>query len=145
MKPRMSSCLLLTLLSCGLDVQEVHYADVAAARSAGAFARGWLPDVLPDDARDISERHDLDTNATWACFSAPTGVGVVRSKLGLLKARRVEWPLTSHPGRPWWPSAMTSPGVEAYEFAEDQGLRVVVGLVPGGTAACLQRTLDSHR
>jgi len=145
MRVRVLLCLALTPLSCDLDVREVRYPDVAAARSGGAFTRGWLPDVLPEDARDISERHDLDTNVTWACFSTPSGVGVVRSKLGLLKARRVAWPSTASPGRPWWPAAMKSPGVEAYEFSEDHDLTVIVGLDPNGSAACFQRRLEPRR
>jgi hypothetical protein len=35
----------------------------------GAFDKGWLPEWLPDDATDIHELHDLDTNAQAITFS----------------------------------------------------------------------------
>ncbi len=38
--------------------ERVRYADVAAARAAGLFAEGWLPDVLPDAAGPIDHARD---------------------------------------------------------------------------------------
>lgn len=46
-----------------------QYASVGLAREAGVFARGWLPDVLPDMAGPLIEHHDLDTNARCASVS----------------------------------------------------------------------------
>ena len=128
------ACLALTALSCGPEELDTYYSSVEAARTAGAFKRGWLPDVLPHDARDIRERHNLDTNATWACFSTPTGVGTLRDKLASLKARPVTWQASESPGRPWWPTGMTSPAIEAYEFPDDRGLQVTVGLASTGVS-----------
>lgn len=39
---------------------------VAEARKDGVFARGWVPDILPDTATALVELHDLDTNARCA-------------------------------------------------------------------------------
>jgi hypothetical protein len=46
------------------------YRDLTAARADGAFARGWLPELLPRSARQLREVHDLDTNARWLAFRA---------------------------------------------------------------------------
>lgn len=139
MKRAVVASLLLATFSCEREELETQYPSVDAARTAGAFTRGWLPDVLPDDARNIWERHNLDTNATWACFSTPTGPRVTRDKLATLKAKQVRWPASESPGRPWWPAAMASPSIEAYEFAEGRGLIVTVGLAPDSGSACLIR------
>jgi hypothetical protein len=47
----------------------VVFDDVEVARSNGAFERGWLPDWLPNEATEIHEFHDLDTNAQAITFS----------------------------------------------------------------------------
>jgi hypothetical protein len=39
---------------------------VAEARRDGVFARGWVPDILPDSATALVGLHDLDTNARCA-------------------------------------------------------------------------------
>ena len=47
-----------------------EYATRAEAEAAGAFARGWLPALLPRSAHTLREVHDLDTNARWLRFRA---------------------------------------------------------------------------
>jgi hypothetical protein len=47
MKRALVASLLLATFSCGLEELETQYPSVDAARTAGAFTRGWLPDVLP--------------------------------------------------------------------------------------------------
>ena len=49
------------------------FASYAELESAGMFERGWLPRYLPKSARDIVERHNLDTNAVWASFHYTPG------------------------------------------------------------------------
>jgi hypothetical protein len=41
---------------------------LAEAKSQGAFERGWLPPLLPDSARAIVERNDLDLNIGTGSF-----------------------------------------------------------------------------
>jgi hypothetical protein len=133
------ACVATVGVSCGLDEQQVHYANVEAARTEGAFSRGWLPDVLPSDAVDIWERHNLDTNETWACSKTPSGVAQVRSKLDALRARRVDWPATHSPG--------TQVVARRNDVANDRGAHILRGSwlgghrrnAPDGTAACLLR------
>lgn len=43
---------MMSLASCG-SVSS-HYASVAEARENGAFAKGWLPEILPESAKDIT-------------------------------------------------------------------------------------------
>jgi len=124
---------------------ETHYADVAAARRAGAFSRGWLPEIVPDEAVDIWEMHNLDTNNTWACFSTPEGPERTRALLKEMGARRVTGPVSAGPGgffdrREWWPAAMTETSVETYEVKESSGFTLVVGVVPDGSRVCFFRT-----
>ncbi len=58
-------CAFLNLSGCSEDI-ESFYHDKAAVLEDRAIEYGWIPDILPDSATQISETHDLDTN---------TGVG----------------------------------------------------------------------
>ena len=58
-------CSAASMASCGERVVERH-ATVTEARRAGVFARGWLPDILPDTATGLVALYDLDTNARCA-------------------------------------------------------------------------------
>lgn len=62
--------LLFWLAGCGEAVDE-SYATWAEAREAGAIEKGWIPSFVPPTARDLRDRHDLDTNAQRLTFSAP--------------------------------------------------------------------------
>ena len=114
---------------------ESHYANVAAARDDGAFLRGWLPEIVPDEATDIREVHNIDSNRTWACFGIPQGAATVRARLEKATAQRVARPLGTRPpgllGPPtWWPSSMAQPQIEAYELKETVALCCTSGLIP---------------
>ena len=148
MKKILGALLGVTSLSCVgpfSEDLESHYPNIEAARAAGAFTRGWLPEILPDDAQDIWEIHNLDTNLTWGCFTTPGGPTGVRAKLERLNAGRVSGPISTVPrrffrGRSWWPAPMSKPDVEAYEFKEEVSrFTVVVGLDPSGRNACFHR------
>lgn len=58
---------LLALAGCS-DVVTTRVATVADAKSQRAFERGWLPPLLPDSARAIVERNDLDLNTGTGSF-----------------------------------------------------------------------------
>ncbi len=122
------------------DKREAAYPDVAAAEVAGAFARGWLPALLPRDATNIAEVHDLDTNETWACFDMPRGTDLLRENLRLAKAQRVSGPVGPRPtrflvARSWWPSSMFEPGGEAHRMSVGDD-SLVVGIREAGRRAC---------
>jgi len=59
--------LLLVLTGCADEVT-TRFANLADAKSAGAFKRGWLPPVLPDSAKAIVEINDLDSNKGTGAF-----------------------------------------------------------------------------
>jgi hypothetical protein len=127
---------------------ESHYANVAGARRAGAFDRGWLPDFIPDDASDISELHDVATSLTWACFANPHGPAELRSRLEKHGATRVSGPVDSGPRtlfrrKAWWPASMADPAVEAYRVVERQGFELMVGIDRGTARACFHRKVHS--
>jgi hypothetical protein len=64
------------------DNMSVHYATSAEARADDAFGRGWLPEVLPDSAFDIAERHNLDTSTGHGTFRfAARDVEAFRARL----------------------------------------------------------------
>lgn len=52
------------------ETPESRYPTAAAAATAGAFQRGWLPEVLQPDATDIYETHDIDSNRGHGTFAA---------------------------------------------------------------------------
>jgi hypothetical protein len=54
------------------DIQSSHYANLAAARQSGIIERGWVPELLPASSTDISETHNLDTNAGTGTFKFPS-------------------------------------------------------------------------
>jgi hypothetical protein len=126
---------------------ESRYSDVNTARTDGAFNRGWLPEIVPDDSIDIREIHYIDTNLTWGCFVIPSGTEEVRRKLKRLGASRAPGPVSSGPRslfriRSWWPQSMTTTTVEAYRFDEvGAQFTVTVGLDPQQKTACFHRTL----
>ena len=126
------------------ETRESHYADVAAARQDGAFTRGWLPEVVPPEAKDIWEQHRVDSIRTWACFVVPQGSEAVRPLLKDLGARQFSGPVSPGPPalvgtRAWWPMGMNKPQLEAYEFKEPAGYTVVVGIDAAAHRVCLHR------
>ena len=51
------------------ELQVAEYPTLAAARTDGAIARGWIPAWMPDSARRLREVHDLDTNERWLALT----------------------------------------------------------------------------
>jgi hypothetical protein len=126
---------------------ELQYSDVNAARADGAFDRGWLPEIVPDDSIDIREMHNIDTNITWGCFVIPSGTEEVSRKLKRLGANRAPGPVSSGPRsllrvRTWWPQSMAMSTVETYRFDEAGAqFTVIVGLDAQQKTACFYRRL----
>jgi hypothetical protein len=124
---------------------ESHYADVGAARQDGAFDRGWLPAIIPEDATVIWEMHNMDTNLTWACFATPQGPASTRAFLEKHGAERVSGPISDGPRRlfakrEWWPSSMAEAQIEAYELKESSRFTLVIGVEPAGRRVCFHRS-----
>lgn len=58
---------LLALTGCSDEVT-ARFDTLAEAKSQGALARGWLPPLLPDSAKAIVERNNLDLNTGTGSF-----------------------------------------------------------------------------
>lgn len=92
-------CLILT--SCDL-VMDSSYATKQEAVDAEMITKGWIPAWVPEEATDLREVHDLDSNVSALAFSKP------RSKQLLLPpgCRPVNHSATRPAlfNRSWWPS-----------------------------------------
>ena len=60
----------LSLVACS-EQPYITYETAQEARLEGAIQRGWLPSWLPDDAYEIHENHNLDTNIRAFSFRLP--------------------------------------------------------------------------
>ena len=58
---------LLTLAGCSDEIT-TRFATLADAKAKEAFARGWLPPILPDSATSIVERNNVDLNTGTGSF-----------------------------------------------------------------------------
>lgn len=61
-------------LSGCMEVASTEYADRNQAVSRQAIGESkWLPSWLPEDAVNIRESHDMDTNESWLVFRLTSG------------------------------------------------------------------------
>src|SRR5690606_10252246 len=51
-----------------IEVMETSYPNMATAESRGGISSGWIPQWLPDNAVDLREVHDIDTNESALAF-----------------------------------------------------------------------------
>lgn len=58
----------MTVLAGCNDSVSTHFDSLQEARDSRAFERGWLPPILPESAKNISERNDLDLNTGTGSF-----------------------------------------------------------------------------
>lgn len=68
--------LLVALVSGGCraaDVVTASYATLAEARTAGAIARGRMPEGLPPGSVEMREAFNANTNERWGLFDFPPG------------------------------------------------------------------------
>lgn len=57
-----------------MEVASTGYADRNQAIARDAIGKSkWLPEWLPDDAVNIRETHDMDTNESWLVFHPANG------------------------------------------------------------------------
>lgn len=58
-----------------VEIASAEYAGRNQASARGAIGDSkWLPVWLPEDAVDIREAHDVDTNESWLVFRPSSGV-----------------------------------------------------------------------
>jgi hypothetical protein len=60
----------LLLAGCG-DVVKSHYTTYGEAKKEQLFARGWLPEIIPTSATDITTANNLDLNRSEGEFVFP--------------------------------------------------------------------------
>lgn len=74
---RMRSILPLTvctaLSACGL-VMDSSFDTLQQAIDADMVNKGWIPDWVPQEATDLHEVHDLDSNTSALAFTKPSVV-----------------------------------------------------------------------
>ena len=58
----------LLFTGCSPDIVSNHYDTLADARAAGLFAKGWLPEILPESSTGIRSSNDLDLNISTGRF-----------------------------------------------------------------------------
>lgn len=77
-------CLILT--SCDL-VMDSSYATKQEAVDAEMIAKGWIPAWVPEEATDLREVHDLDSNVSALAFSKPRSKQVAGPSTTALPSR----------------------------------------------------------
>jgi hypothetical protein len=98
--------LLLLMVACS-DYKDSSYASMAEARRAGMVDRGWLPDILPDGATRVRERHNVDTNETWCAFDlAASEAARLQAAMSPLTPSELSARSLRAPGVGWWPKVL---------------------------------------
>jgi hypothetical protein len=116
----------LALAACGPAPQD--YPTLEAARSAGVFSQGLLPEILPAEASLIRVQADPDDGQAEGWFHFPSGV------FPALEARLVSF----QPGATIDPAVATyiakkrTRGYDAYELRTPQARWLLLCSGPGG-------------
>jgi hypothetical protein len=117
-----------------LEVLTQSYATREEAVAAGALEKGWVPRMLPPDAREIRAAHDLDSSRRWGLFDFPgSDADALRAHLGPEMSLAGQ---TCNPPRriEWWPlllrerldhEQIVATGLRAYPAREGHLIVVV--------------------
>jgi hypothetical protein len=142
-------CAVLTFVGCVgpfAEDFESHYDTAAAAQDS--IRRGWIPEgLLPPDATDIWEFHNIDTSRTWGCFLTASGAEHIRKYLSAVNASRSDDGLGGGPRkfirvRGWW---RPTSEMEVYRYRESDTFEIRMGLSPDGRRACFRRANPEAR
>ena len=76
MRPVLPLALVAALLcaGCARDTYETAYEDVVEARAHDAVDRGWIPDLLPEEAYDLREVHAPRDDTAVVLATLPGGI-----------------------------------------------------------------------
>jgi len=97
----------LFLTACHGDRRESFYPSLADAKRDGAIDRGWIPDFLPENSRNIHELHDMSPSQTWCAFEfLPAESQSLRKSLRIIDAPPPVVRRVREPGKPWWPNVL---------------------------------------
>lgn len=70
----LAMALVLKVSGC-VEVSSTEYVDRNQALARQAIGESkWLPSWLPEDAVNIRETHDIDTNESWLVFRPSSGI-----------------------------------------------------------------------
>lgn len=108
-----------------------HYSAWEAILADGAVERGWLPSFLPSSSTNISEMHDLDSNAgVFRFFASSSDMKSFVAYFEHVPTARLRsigpW---LEPRSSWWPPALAKrqlhdakrQGFEIYQHTESTG------------------------
>lgn len=109
---------LLLIAACErLETAENVYQDAKEAISAGAMERGWIPAFLPPSAKEIIEKHNLDTNEVWLRFLMdPSELGSIENSCQRTDGTKVTFPRRG--ASDWWPEALAEKGLDSQRQAD---------------------------
>ena len=96
----------LFICSCSKwETSENFYKTYNDAVAQDALKRGWIPEIIPESAINIYEKHDIDTNALILTFKYKDGLNsVLVDTCQQLNVSEVKWPKIK---AQWWPSDLT--------------------------------------
>lgn len=100
--PAWSVVLLLSVTGCLDTTLDVSYSSMGDAVADGAVDRGWIPEWIPANARNLREVHDLDNNLSALAFEIPPRTHWPLPD-GCITVRFAQTP-PNHFSRDWWPS-----------------------------------------
>jgi len=78
-------------------------------KDAGYLANDWIPPCFPENATDILDQHDLETNAAWVTFRLE-GQPLADFQAALKKPPKDTFYRATGWGTPaWWPKEPAGP------------------------------------
>ncbi len=107
---------LLILSACdSMEMPERAYDSKAEVVRDGAIQRGWVPQWLPETARDIREKHDLDTNISQLTFRFDA-LGPEQLAESCRPIDREAVPMPRKTLVDWWPSELRDSPATSFSF-----------------------------
>lgn len=91
----------ISVTACAWETLDSSYGTAKAAVDAGMIEKGWIPAWVPQDATDLREVHNVDSNVSELSFAKPT----TRPVRLPTDCRQVAHADVFPPwiGRDWWP------------------------------------------
>jgi hypothetical protein len=113
------------------ETADSFYGSYAAAVEAGAVRAGWVPEWLPDSAREIHEVHNIDTNARMLAVELPASATLHLPA----DCKAIEPSASPSPRftRSWWPAGVPERAGSFPRHAYWQCKRQFVAKAPTGT------------
>jgi hypothetical protein len=93
------------------EIRDAHYPTLAEAIADKKIKQGWIPTGIPNDARDIRLRYDIENIATWLAFTTDSAASLdslAGSRLEPNAARDIHY--ADFSDAEWWPRALTRGG-----------------------------------